>query len=58
MFGSFFACYPIAASVCRTYVQDSAGGKTQVYVVLNTNSNINIYRHLTHMVLWKKGLYE
>ena len=54
MFGSFFACYPIAASVCRTYVQDSAGGKTQVYIVLNTNSNIDISRHQTHMILCKR----
>ena len=38
MFGSFFACYPIAASVCRTYVQDSAGGKTQVKVILTKPS--------------------
>ena len=54
MFGSFFACYPIAASVCRTYVQDSAGGKTQVYIVLNTNSNIDLSRHQTHMYCGKE----
>ena len=30
IFGSFFSCYPIAASVSRSSVQDSAGGKTQV----------------------------
>ncbi|XP_005106268.2 sulfate transporter [Aplysia californica] len=29
-FGSFFSCYPIAASVSRSSVQDSAGGRTQV----------------------------
>ncbi|XP_029644388.1 sulfate transporter isoform X1 [Octopus sinensis] len=28
--GSFFSCYPFAASVSRTSVQDSAGGRTQV----------------------------
>lgn len=30
VFGSFFSCYPFAASVSRTSVQDSAGGRTQV----------------------------
>ncbi|XP_046331288.2 prestin-like isoform X1 [Haliotis rufescens] len=30
VFGSFFSCYPFAASVSRSSVQDSAGGKTQV----------------------------
>nr|KAG5711664.1 hypothetical protein BaRGS_016846 [Batillaria attramentaria] len=29
-FGSFFSCYPIAASVSRSSVQDSAGGRTQL----------------------------
>ncbi|GAB1601766.1 sulfate transporter-like isoform X1 [Argonauta hians] len=28
--GSFFSCYPFAASVSRTSVQDSTGGRTQV----------------------------
>lgn len=32
IFGSFFSCYPIAASVSRSSVQDSAGGKTQVMI--------------------------
>lgn len=30
IFGSFFSCYPFAASVSRTSVQDSAGGRTQL----------------------------
>ncbi|KAK3606362.1 hypothetical protein CHS0354_041998 [Potamilus streckersoni] len=30
IFGSFFSCYPYAASVSRSSVQESAGGKTQV----------------------------
>ncbi|XP_052269419.1 prestin-like [Dreissena polymorpha] len=30
IFGSFFSCYPFAASVSRSSVQESAGGKTQV----------------------------
>ncbi|KAL8612924.1 hypothetical protein ACOMHN_035001 [Nucella lapillus] len=30
LFGSFFSCYPIAASVSRSSVQDSAGGRTQL----------------------------
>ncbi|XP_041358329.1 prestin-like isoform X2 [Gigantopelta aegis] len=30
VFGSFFSCYPFAASVSRSSVQDSAGGRTQV----------------------------
>lgn len=30
IFGSFFSCYPFAASVSRSSVQDSAGGRTQV----------------------------
>ncbi|WAQ98886.1 S26A4-like protein [Mya arenaria] len=29
VFGSFFACYPYAASVSRSSVQESAGGRTQ-----------------------------
>ncbi|PVD35184.1 hypothetical protein C0Q70_06465 [Pomacea canaliculata] len=29
-FGSFFSCYPIAASVSRSSVQDAAGGRTQL----------------------------
>ncbi|BFZ14917.1 hypothetical protein BsWGS_17956 [Bradybaena similaris] len=28
--GSFFSCYPIAASVSRSSVQDSTGGKSQI----------------------------
>ena len=35
IFGSFFSCYPIAASVSRSSVQDSAGGKTQVMSMQN-----------------------
>ncbi|XP_060065920.1 sulfate anion transporter 1-like [Ylistrum balloti] len=30
IFGSFFSCYPFAASVSRSSVQDSAGGKSQI----------------------------
>lgn len=30
IFGSFFSCYPYAASVSRSSVQESAGGRTQV----------------------------
>ncbi|KAK3099221.1 hypothetical protein FSP39_001159 [Pinctada imbricata] len=30
VFGSFFSCYPFAASVSRSSVQDSAGGRTQI----------------------------
>ncbi|CAL1546240.1 unnamed protein product [Lymnaea stagnalis] len=30
LFGSFFSCYPMAGSVSRSSVQDSAGGKTQI----------------------------
>ncbi|XP_059150724.1 prestin-like isoform X2 [Physella acuta] len=30
LFGSFFGCYPMAASVSRSSVQDSAGGKSQL----------------------------
>jgi MFS superfamily sulfate permease-like transporter len=32
IFGSFFSCYPFAASVSRSSVQDSAGGRTQVLI--------------------------
>jgi MFS superfamily sulfate permease-like transporter len=32
IFGSFFSCYPYAASVSRSSVQESAGGKTQVNI--------------------------
>ncbi|XP_033742442.1 solute carrier family 26 member 10-like isoform X2 [Pecten maximus] len=30
IFGSFFSCYPFAASVSRSSVQDSAGGRSQI----------------------------
>lgn len=35
LFGSFFSCYPYAASVSRSSVQDSAGGKTQLASVVS-----------------------
>ncbi|KAL3878611.1 hypothetical protein ACJMK2_030945 [Sinanodonta woodiana] len=30
IFGSFFSCYPYAASVSGSFIQDSSGGKTEV----------------------------
>ncbi|XP_052795509.1 sulfate transporter-like isoform X2 [Mya arenaria] len=35
VFGSFFACYPYAASVSRSSVQESAGGRTQLASVVS-----------------------
>ncbi|KAL4229850.1 hypothetical protein ACF0H5_010242 [Mactra antiquata] len=35
IFGSFFSCYPYAASVSRSSVQESAGGKTQLASVVS-----------------------
>ncbi|XP_048774241.1 prestin-like isoform X2 [Ostrea edulis] len=37
IFGSFFSCYPFAASVSRSSVQDSAGGRTQVTSVFSAS---------------------
>ncbi|XP_064490162.1 prestin-like [Ornithodoros turicata] len=35
VFSSFFSCFPIAASVPRSAVQEGAGGKTQLVSVVN-----------------------
>ncbi|XP_053400591.1 solute carrier family 26 member 6-like [Mercenaria mercenaria] len=35
IFGSFFSCYPYAASVSRSSVQESAGGRTQLASVVS-----------------------
>lgn len=35
VFSSFFSCFPIAASVPRSAVQENAGGKTQIVSVVN-----------------------
>lgn len=35
IFGSFFSCYPYAASVSRSSVQESAGGRTQLASVFS-----------------------
>ncbi|XP_018495497.1 solute carrier family 26 member 6 [Galendromus occidentalis] len=35
MWSSFFSCFPIAASVPRSAVQENAGGKTQIVSVVN-----------------------
>lgn len=37
LFGSFFSCYPIAASVSRSSVQDSAGGRTQLASIFSAS---------------------
>lgn len=39
--GGFFQCYSVTASLSRTLVQESTGGKTQVNTLTNTD------RHLT-----------
>ncbi|KAL3878617.1 hypothetical protein ACJMK2_030951 [Sinanodonta woodiana] len=36
IFGSFFSCFPYAASVSRSSVQESAGGKTQVASIFSS----------------------
>ncbi|GFO10661.1 sulfate transporter-like, partial [Plakobranchus ocellatus] len=36
-FGSFFSCYPIAASVSRSSVQDSAGGRSQLATLVSAS---------------------
>ena len=35
IWSSFFSCFPIAASVPRSAVQENAGGKTQMVSVVN-----------------------
>lgn len=35
--GSFFSCYPIAASVSRSSVQDSAGGRSQLATLVSAS---------------------
>ncbi|XP_037507923.1 solute carrier family 26 member 6 [Rhipicephalus sanguineus] len=35
VFSSFFSCFPLAASVPRSAVQEGAGGKTQIVSVVN-----------------------
>lgn len=35
-FGSFFACFPSGASVPRSSLQDSVGGKTQLVSIINS----------------------
>nr|XP_022321583.1 solute carrier family 26 member 10-like isoform X1 [Crassostrea virginica]XP_022321584.1 solute carrier family 26 member 10-like isoform X1 [Crassostrea virginica]XP_022321585.1 solute carrier family 26 member 10-like isoform X1 [Crassostrea virginica] len=37
IFGSFFSCYPFAASVSRSSVQDSAGGRTQITSIFSAS---------------------
>ncbi|XP_077492406.1 prestin-like [Amblyomma americanum] len=36
MFGAFFACFPVGASVPRSSIQEGAGGKTQVVSFVNS----------------------
>ncbi|OQR69759.1 sulfate transporter-like [Tropilaelaps mercedesae] len=36
MFGSFFDCFPCAASLSRSSLQEKAGGKTQVTSILSS----------------------
>ena len=35
IWSSFFSCFPVAASVPRSAVQENAGGKTQIVSVVN-----------------------
>ncbi|XP_070382725.1 prestin-like [Dermacentor albipictus] len=36
LFGAFFACFPVGASVPRSSIQEGAGGKTQVVSFVNS----------------------
>ncbi|XP_077529287.1 prestin-like [Haemaphysalis longicornis] len=36
MFGAFFACFPVGASVPRSSIQEGAGGRTQVVSFVNS----------------------
>ncbi|XP_052796672.1 prestin-like [Mya arenaria] len=49
--GSFFSCYPFAASVSRSSVQNSAGGKTQVASLFSAFMVLVV-------ILWLGPLFE
>ncbi|KAK3606365.1 hypothetical protein CHS0354_042001 [Potamilus streckersoni] len=51
VFGSFFSCYPYAASVSRSSVQESAGGKTQLASLFSCSMVLIV-------ILWIGYLFE
>ncbi|KAK3606363.1 hypothetical protein CHS0354_042000 [Potamilus streckersoni] len=51
VFGSFFSCYPYAASVSRSSVQESAGGKTQLASLISSSMVLIV-------ILWIGYLFE
>ncbi|KAL3878614.1 hypothetical protein ACJMK2_030948, partial [Sinanodonta woodiana] len=51
VFGSFFSCYPYAASVSRSSVQESAGGKTQFASLVSCSMVLIV-------ILWIGYLFE
>ncbi|KAL3878616.1 hypothetical protein ACJMK2_030950 [Sinanodonta woodiana] len=51
VFGSFFSCYPYAASVSRSSVQESAGGKTQLASLVSSAMVLIV-------ILWIGYLFE
>ncbi|XP_060582830.1 prestin-like isoform X2 [Ruditapes philippinarum] len=51
VFGSFFSCYPYAASVSRSSVQDSAGGKSQIASLFSASMVLIV-------ILWLGPLFE
>ncbi|XP_053399637.1 prestin-like isoform X2 [Mercenaria mercenaria] len=51
VFGSFFSCYPYAASVSRSSVQESAGGKSQIASLFSAGMVLIV-------ILWLGPLFE
>ncbi|KAL5011790.1 hypothetical protein ScPMuIL_010341 [Solemya velum] len=51
IFGSFFSCYPVAASLSRSTVQEATGGKTQVASLASATLILIV-------ILWIGPLFE
>lgn len=51
IFGSFFSCMPFAASLSRSYIQQTVGGNTQVASVVSCGI-------LAVVLLWIAPFFE